>query len=315
MKQLLAMYEQAQNLSPSIFLEECTELLQQLIPFDKSILLYGLLDPHNLKISTLHLDRLSIEKLHKRLAIKEVDPILTQAKREEEHSFTLATTALAPNYPELHRHAIEFDQAHTLTFCTRSSTRTGQQGVISLYRTNPEQPFSNYELKLCDFFLPHIFVAHQINLRLYQAEAAHGCLTLIAAQDGRLYFLEENVASLLREEWENWRPPLLPEALMQVFSSGDSFYGRNFLATAKLDRGLLFIRLSKRLYPNLTEAELKVARLVMQGLSYKETARELRVAPSTVSNQLQSVYKKLEVGSKIELGQKLQLTFDGHFNK
>ncbi|MBM5571581.1 MULTISPECIES: helix-turn-helix transcriptional regulator [Deefgea] len=314
MKQLLTMYEQAQNLTPAAFLDACTELLQQLLPFDKSMMIYGLLDPQTFKVSAVHLDRLPLEKLQKRLAIKEVDPILTQATHEKERSATLAVAELAPNHPHLYRHANEFDLAHILTFCTHASTRTSQQGLISLYRANPAQPFSSNELKLCDFFLPHIFVAYQINLRLHHAESAQGCLTLISALDGRLYFLEESVEKLLQQEWEGWIPPLLPEDLLQLLLQGESYYGRFLLATAKLDQGLLFIRLSQRLYPSLTEAELRAARLVVQGLSYKEAARTLKVSPSTVSNQLQSAYKKLEVGSKIELGQKLQLTFDGHFS-
>ncbi|WP_028448382.1 helix-turn-helix transcriptional regulator [Chitinibacter tainanensis] len=313
MKQLLTMYEQAQSMTPSAFLDKCTELLQQMLPFDKSMLVYGILDLHDLKISTVHLDRLPFDKLHKRLAITEVDPILSQAKLENERSVTLPTSAFEFNCPALYQHAVEFDQAHTLTFCTRPSGHMGEQGVVSLYRSNQAQPFSAHELALCDFFLPHIFVAYRINLRLHQPDSSHDCLNLIAAQDGRLYFLEERVAALLRQEWPEWAPPLLPERLLQVLGEGQAYCGQCLLATAKFDRDLVFIRLSARMYPSLTLAELKAARLVIQGLSYKETARILNVSPSTVSNQLQSAYKKLEVGNKIELGQKLQLSFEGHF--
>jgi DNA-binding CsgD family transcriptional regulator len=54
--------------------------------------------------------------------------------------------------------------------------------------------------------------------------------------------------------------------------------------------------------PNaLSPAEEEVALLVYAGASNKEIARARGVSPRTVGNQLESIYRKLGVGSRAEL--------------
>jgi DNA-binding CsgD family transcriptional regulator len=52
----------------------------------------------------------------------------------------------------------------------------------------------------------------------------------------------------------------------------------------------------------LTSAERQVAALVLDGLSTAEIAELRRSAYRTVANQLASIYEKLGVGSRVELG-------------
>jgi DNA-binding CsgD family transcriptional regulator len=55
------------------------------------------------------------------------------------------------------------------------------------------------------------------------------------------------------------------------------------------------------LVDTLTIAEAAVALLALQGLSNQEIASARQAAPRTVANQLASVYRKLGVGSRVEL--------------
>ena len=55
----------------------------------------------------------------------------------------------------------------------------------------------------------------------------------------------------------------------------------------------------------LTAREEQVAASFAAGLTYKEIAAELAVAPSTVRRHLESVYRKLDVCNKLELFQVL----------
>jgi DNA-binding NarL/FixJ family response regulator len=48
-----------------------------------------------------------------------------------------------------------------------------------------------------------------------------------------------------------------------------------------------------------------VAEHYAQGLSHKEVAQLLRVAPNTVRTQLASVYRKLGIGDKATLARRL----------
>ncbi len=51
----------------------------------------------------------------------------------------------------------------------------------------------------------------------------------------------------------------------------------------------------------LSAREGEVARLYVDGLSYKEIARDLEISPATVRTHLNTIYRKLEVSSRIEL--------------
>ena len=51
----------------------------------------------------------------------------------------------------------------------------------------------------------------------------------------------------------------------------------------------------------LTANEREVARLAIEGLSNREIASRRGTAERTVANQLASIYRKLEIGSRIEL--------------
>jgi DNA-binding CsgD family transcriptional regulator len=52
----------------------------------------------------------------------------------------------------------------------------------------------------------------------------------------------------------------------------------------------------------LTPQELQVALVVARGATNKETAAQLYLSPKTIEKHLGSVYRKLGVGSRAELG-------------
>jgi DNA-binding CsgD family transcriptional regulator len=54
-------------------------------------------------------------------------------------------------------------------------------------------------------------------------------------------------------------------------------------------------------WPALTKAEAEVADLVVRGYSNAEIAAFRSSSPRTVANQLQAIYRKLGVGSRVEL--------------
>jgi DNA-binding CsgD family transcriptional regulator len=52
---------------------------------------------------------------------------------------------------------------------------------------------------------------------------------------------------------------------------------------------------------DLTGAELAVARLALQGLSTRQIAIAREASPRTINNQLAAIYRKLGVGSRVQL--------------
>ena len=53
----------------------------------------------------------------------------------------------------------------------------------------------------------------------------------------------------------------------------------------------------------LSNREKQIVELICKGLSFKEVAKKLGLAPSTVSNHLYRVYDKLAISSRTELAQ------------
>jgi DNA-binding NarL/FixJ family response regulator len=51
----------------------------------------------------------------------------------------------------------------------------------------------------------------------------------------------------------------------------------------------------------LTETETQIAQGILAGLSHADIARRRGTAPRTIANQVASIYKKLGVGSRLEL--------------
>ncbi|MFI8825638.1 helix-turn-helix transcriptional regulator [Streptomyces sp. NPDC053431] len=54
-------------------------------------------------------------------------------------------------------------------------------------------------------------------------------------------------------------------------------------------------------WPELTAAEVRVARLVAQGLTNHQVAERLSLSPHTVSSHLRRAFTKLDIGSRVEL--------------
>jgi DNA-binding NarL/FixJ family response regulator len=54
-------------------------------------------------------------------------------------------------------------------------------------------------------------------------------------------------------------------------------------------------------WEDLTPREVEVARLVGDGLRYKEIARQLETSPSTLNNHLRNIFGKLQIRGRVEL--------------
>ncbi|WP_353612693.1 AAA family ATPase [Streptomyces sp. NRRL S-495] len=64
-------------------------------------------------------------------------------------------------------------------------------------------------------------------------------------------------------------------------------------------------------WPELTASELRVARLVAQGLTNPQVAEELSLSPHTVGSHLRRTYTKLDIGSRAELARLVERRDNG----
>lgn len=74
----------------------------------------------------------------------------------------------------------------------------------------------------------------------------------------------------------------------------------NFIYFPKLDRKKPVIKSRDNIY-SLTKRELQIAKLIVEGNSYKKVSQELNIAHETVKTHMGNIYKKTNVSNKIGL--------------
>jgi len=186
---------------------------------------------------------------------------------------------------------------------------TGAIRGLFLWRARDADRFSEDERRLGEIFLPHAIEAAAVNRQLWLSEVTSGAIArrgvrALANLRGVLHTYDASFIELLRAEWPQWRPPILPVQLLGALTAhSDSHYsGLHISVAAEFKRGMLFLMArEKRGLGKLSAAELSAARLIADGLSYKEAATRLGIAAATIRNQVHAVYAKLGVRNKAAL--------------
>jgi DNA-binding CsgD family transcriptional regulator len=131
----------------------------------------------------------------------------------------------------------------------------------------------------------------------------------IADLRGVLYHADPFFHERMCAEWQDAPSDRLPGPLLDSFLLGNARYrGAALVADHHVDQGLLFIKVRERCRADaLSPREQTVARLVAQGDTHKQIAQVLERSPSTIRNQIQSIYEKLEVGNVAGLIKELAL--------
>ncbi|MDD2706093.1 MAG: LuxR C-terminal-related transcriptional regulator [Acidocella sp.] len=182
---------------------------------------------------------------------------------------------------------------------------------ISLYRSNPETPFSEDERQAMQCVVPHLIEARHINyLEHLSSGTQRAQQQSLAAADGKgvIHVADDGFSELMRAEWPEWRGPRLPDPLADKGGASRRYIGR---ATAVrfvpvLDMFLLKAR-PRAMVDDLSGREVEIARHFAGGLTNKEIARKANLSPATVRNHLSSIYLKLGVGNKAELANMLSV--------
>lgn len=304
---LLDLYREAQHRDVSEFHEYALALVKSFIPFDSAVIGGGeMTATMPAVITSAHLHNQPVEKLTERDQLAAPDPMLVKAYLNRGKAVTLATTTFAD---VLKPYCKKFGVAHTMSFL-RAEPNSFRVDMASFWRADDAYPFTEQELFIADMLLPHIMEARMINLRLFTNEfavrAVQQSRPLIVNMRGEIQFMERDSLEFLRTEWPNWNPPILPVTFMEALkkSRAMEYCGRNLRASVSLRDNLLYVNFRALDVPQaerLTDAERAVAKLAITGASYKDIARHLSKSPSTVRNQLHTVYDKLEIKNKVEL--------------
>lgn len=315
---VLDIYDSAQYCTASDFNEHALNKLKKVIPFDSAVMADCSVTPNReFSIQALHLHAVSVEKLLERQKVVGLE------KLNQDGSFSSRDAVMKKAYAQRGKSAItditkmaldsdilayckKFETAHSLTFVS-DATSPGTISTTSLWRATRKNAYQEKHGHAANLLLPHIFQARKINRRLAAISPAglHDSSTALANLNGCLHFVEQKAIQLLQLEWAQWAPPLLPRQLIDSLRQQKEkvFIGASICVKASVQGNMICLVISARTNnkSNLTAAEYRAARLAVEGLQYKEIARQLDVSPATVRNQLHSAYTKLGVSNKTAL--------------
>lgn len=181
--------------------------------------------------------------------------------------------------------------------------RSGLGSLVTLYRRRSEQHFTGLEKTRQQRITFHLFNAasHSYFLHLMRnTDRSIGRGAAVIDALGLFHEAQPRFHDLLDEVFPNRdRSASLPFAMPEPGQTVT--HGKLCVRCETL--GELFAITIWKAGPldRLTAREREIVMAVSQGLSFKQAARKIGVAPSTVANHLYRVYRKLGVGSRTEL--------------
>lgn len=136
-------------------------------------------------------------------------------------------------------------------------------------------------------------------LRLLKAEATMPPTVLLSAGVSEEQLVEALRLGVRGIVLKDLAPDQLIECVREVHRGGQWIEKR--LSGVALDHFLAKEAADQRTRPVLTEREAELVRLVASGLRNKEIADRLAISEATVKSHLYNVYKKVGVGTRVEL--------------
>lgn len=203
--------------------------------------------------------------------------------------------------------AQRFGLMHLLRICALDN-RFGLIGFLSIYRRDPDRPFTPADVETIETIIPHLAAAMRINrtmqLFLLGRDGVDPVKRAICDAYGVIHRADEGFAESIEVEWPDWKGQFLPDALCRHLraSPAQPFIGSIHRIEISSVAGLFVLELRPRsLIDRLGARELETIQHFANGASYKEVARRLNISPATVRHHLRSAYKKLGVHDKAQM--------------
>lgn len=311
---LLQLYALARDAPMAEFQDRSLKLLKTVLPFDSSMWGTATAQHSGIDIHTIHLH--------------DSDPQMLADYEQLKHEDIAAATVLGKPHVTSSFNSDEWfgarDQRHFREFLTRyghehifitaaSNPVTKFVHWVSLYRADANAQCRCEEKTLLGQLAPHIMQALNMN-RIMQlateldpgAPARVGMA--IADLRGVIYHADALFDTHAALEWHRWTGAAIPDTVRAALRTPTgSMRGERTVLAWRVEQRLLFLKLRPLCKADaLSERERMVARLIADGKTHKEVARELARSPSTVRNQIQSIYAKLEVGNVVQLTEQLR---------
>ncbi|MBK5006927.1 helix-turn-helix transcriptional regulator [Pseudomonas sp. S32] len=176
---------------------------------------------------------------------------------------------------------------------------------LTLYRAPASKPFTPIDKFLVENLMKHLIssvTSNEIRTLVAKRSTIDNSRNLaLGVSDvyGNLRSSEHGFTDLLLTEWPTWKGPKLPSAII-----GQSYRGeRIFVEASPIGDRFLLSAKSIPSFPQLSLRQNEVAVRFGEGMSYKEIARELGLAPHTVRHHIKNIYSKLGIRDKASIAQ------------
>lgn len=139
--------------------------------------------------------------------------------------------------------------------------------------------------------------------------APEGHCAAISDSKGVVFHADSRFVALLREECAEWNGGPLPQSVVDRLVQGGGHYrGHSIVVRCHWLKAFMFLK-AREVNPSdkLTERERVIAVHVKRGLSHKQIARALGLAPATARNHVQNIHRKLGVHSNAEMADRIVL--------
>lgn len=300
---ILALYRHIGTIPQETYKAWALDNLKQVLPFDSAFWAEGaefgatIVDAHI--HNSVHPANVWLEDYAQ---FKEADPLALAVF--ENKGVTIYDADLMPREawladplygPFCRKHQIAY------TLCTMDyNPTTTLVEVISIYRADSDHPYTAEEKQRMQFLFPHLLETRRRNL---QANAGPQSSALddvaICETNGLLHHAGERFVARLLKEFPGWHGPILPAELFKGFSQ---FNGRNAVFSHQRSGTFNLVTTHEHsLIDTLTPAERRVAKLLFEGLSYRDGAAQLAIGISTFNKHANTVYRKLKVDGRTEL--------------
>jgi DNA-binding CsgD family transcriptional regulator len=184
---------------------------------------------------------------------------------------------------------------------------SGLHHFILLWRARRLDPFDEAERCLVERCVPHMVAGYRIAQRLALATATPMAEGHALVDDlGVLHSFDDRFIRIVRNHWRDWADPRLPEPLAAIVSGRSDVALPGLIARTERRALLTAVSIAERRRNPLTPAQQRIAALYAAGRSHREIAHVLDLAPSTVRNQIQRIFSRLEISSKIALAEWLR---------
>jgi DNA-binding CsgD family transcriptional regulator len=309
---LLTLYRGALEKPTHEFRDWTLNGAKSLIPFDSCVWGSGSWANNQPSIHTVHLHQLNGGFIQSWLEHHHEDRLARDMPLNINRTFNVNVADEYAGTAIYNHHCKQFGMEHIVATATIDED-TLLLNTMSLYRSDPDHPFSERERILKEALFPHLIEAVRMNwltnLPHILSPKQRSSFNSIAACDttGILQVAMPSFVDACRQEWPAWKGPSLPSCVIEVVQARlFKYVGNNVVLNMHPMDNLLLLRArSKVPADGLSTRELEVAQQFAEGIDHKSIAQALSLSPSTIRTHINNIYTKLEINNKANLASAL----------